>query len=229
MVTKVDLYGSRYSLIPLMRNQMKLNIDINKAYLGSSLFSQYAKTRRIDYRRIDNRLNKYEELEVMNDNLKLFRRFVNHTRSTVIVIDFLYEGTEVVNTEEGRITCTNSNIKYEKNLELNKNLSFNSKLNSIDNNLKNFINDLSKFDIVIINQLRNPKYKIENNTSVLKPDVSSINMSNSIIESFEDLLFNKLNTVKVIPLFEKHNEEGYWFTSEYIEHFVKYLERIIND
>lgn len=220
----IDLYGSRYTLIPLMRNATQLKLEINKAYLGSSLTSQYAKTQRVDTKLIKKTLNKYEELEVMNDRLKLFRRFSKQTKSNTIIIDFLYEGYEIVNSDSGRLTLTSANQKIDKKSSENTILTKGSRINTIKKNMDNFIGDLETFDKVILNKLRISKYvKNEDNNLILKDNIQEINIMNSIIETYEDLIINEIKTIDIIPLYRDYCNEGYWFSPDYLNHVKKYM------
>src|SRR5699024_2458697 len=198
---RVDLFGSRFSLIPLMRNMKQIGYDINKAYLGSAISSQYAKTQRVDHRQIKKKLIQYEELEVLNDRLKLFRRFSKNTNSSWIVVDFLYEGNDILTASTGRLTSTPANIKYDRSITKYKVLNKDVRVDQIEDNIKAFIHDLKNYDKIILNRLRYPKYEINSSgEKVLKNNINQINFMNSIIESYEDLLLSKINTVKVIPI-----------------------------
>lgn len=224
----IDLYGSRYTLIPLMRNATHLELEINKAYLGSSLASQYAKTQKIDTKQVKKKLNEYEELEVLNDRLKLYRRFSKQTKSKTIIIDFLYEGYQIVNSDYGRLTLTSSNRKFDKKNTENKLLTKEARINLIDHNIEAFIHDLIDFDKVILNKLRLPKYeKKQGENLVLKENIQHINIMNSFIESFEDLLIKNIENIDVIPLYEKHHIDGYWFSQDYLNHFKRQFDLII--
>lgn len=224
----IDLYGSRYTLIPLMRSAEELEFEISKAYLGSALTSQFAKTQKIDTKYVKKISNKYEELEILNDRLKLFRRFSSHSKSSTIVIDFLNEGYDVLNLEQGRITLTPASIKFDKNNSRKMIMSKETRIQDIENNLNTFINELDQFDKIILNKLRISKYRTdENGRTVLKDNIQEINVMNSVIESYEDLTLDKLNRIEIIPLYDNHEIEGYWFASEYLNHFKKHIDIFI--
>lgn len=221
----LDIYGSRYTLIPIMRSAEDIGYDIKKAYLGSSLSSQYAKTQKVDTKLVKKRLNSYEELEVLNDRLKLFRRFSSRTESRTIVVDFLNEGFEVINSVTGRLTFLPANVKFDVKINEIKYLSKDSRINLIDENLNTFIKDLNHYDRIVLNKLRLPKYKkTKTNNYILKENIENINVMNSFIESFEDLFLEKMEKVEVISLYKEHVYEGYWFSKEYLQHVKNYME-----
>lgn len=224
-MTSLDVYGSRYTLIPIMRSAEDIGYDIKKAYLGSSLSSQYAKTQKVDIKLVKKRLNSYEELEVLNDRLKLFRRFSSRTESRTIIVDFLNEGFEVINSLTGRITYIPANVKFDIKKNEIKYLSKDIRIEQIEENLNTFIKDLNHYDRIVLNKLRLPKYnKTKTNNYILKDSIEIINVMNSFIESFEDLFLEKMEKVEVIPLYKEHIYEGYWFSKEYLQHVKKYLD-----
>ncbi|QQD85671.1 DUF6270 domain-containing protein [Jeotgalicoccus sp. ATCC 8456] len=219
----IDVYGSRYTLIPLMRSAEELGFNLNKAYLGSSLSSQYTKTQKLDVNLAETRLGEYEQLEVLNDRLKLFRRFSSQSLSEVIVIDFVYEAFEVVTSAQGRLTLTPANQKFDRESTRNIRMTKDSRLNLVSENINLFVKDLNKFDKVILNKLRLPKYiKKTEDKFELRSDIETVNIMNAFIESFEDLLIEKLDGVHVVPLYENHHLDAYWFSQNYLQHFKKH-------
>src|SRR5699024_10458920 len=132
---------------------------------------------------------------------------------------------EIVNNDNGRLTFTPSNQKLDKQVTTGKYLTKDARFDLIDNNLDKFILSIEAFDKVVINELRLPKYiRDENNNIILKDNIQEINFMNSLISSYEDLLKDKLgNKIFIIPLYEKHEIDGYWFSPEYLNHVKKII------
>lgn len=227
---KVDLYGSRPSLMNLLNNRSNLQIEINKAYIGTSFDSQMKKATKIDERLMKKYLNEYEQLELLVDSRKLFRKLQNISESNIIFIDFLSEGKSVVKINDGVLLQNLSLKRCIKNIEEGQEISIDRKVKDLNVITDNFIKYLSTYDLIILNKLRHPKRKKTSYGYQNKNNLDNVNFLNYYTESFEDLILEKMSNIEVIEEYDipKNLVEGYYYDRNYIEYFLNRSIEILN-
>lgn len=227
---KVDLYGSRPSLINLLNNRSNLQIEINKAYIGTSFDSQMKKATKIDERLMKKYLNEYEQLELLVDSRKLFRKLQNISESNIIFIDFLSEGKTVMKINDGVLLQNLSLKRCIKNIEEGREISIDRKVKDLNVITDNFIKYLSTYDLIILNKLRHPKRKKTSYGYQNKNNLDHVNFLNYYTESFEDLILEKMTNIEVIEEYDipKNLVEGYYYERNYIEYFLNRSIEILN-
>src|SRR5699024_9627795 len=104
-------------------------------------------------------LNEYEQLELLVDSRKLFRKLQNISESNIIFIDFLSEGKTVVKINDGVLLQNFSLKRCIKNIEEGQEISIDRKVKDLNVITDNFIKYLSTYDLIILNKLRHPKRK----------------------------------------------------------------------
>lgn len=225
------MYGSRPFLMNLLNHREILNIEVNNAFIGTSFDSQKGKAIKINDNKMKRYLNDYEYLELLIDSRKLFRRLQNTSNANIIFLDLLTEGKQTIKINNGVLIENKSLKRCISNIEEAVELPIDKKVKDLDRITDEFISYLTTYDLVIINKLRQPKYKKTLNGLEEKINLNQINFQNYYTESFEDLLLKKMDNVKFIEEYDipKNLVDGYYYDKHYVEYFIKETQSILKN
>ncbi|TVT28881.1 hypothetical protein FO441_00960 [Salinicoccus cyprini] len=228
---KVDVYGSRLLLINMLNLRFDLNVEINNAFIGTTIDSQVKKAVRVDNSKLNSFTSNYELLEIKTDFHKRLRRFHKFSKSSIIVLDLLHEGKPLIKFEEGVLTKRAVLKRYGYQWSDGKTLSYEEKIININQYVDILVDYLSSYELIILNQSRSPKYELnDDGKRTLKKNIEEINFLNFYTETFEDLLSQKLKKVYIIPEYKSISDlhDGYSKEEEYHAFLNKHIMRIFN-
>lgn len=225
----IDMYGSRYTLIPILNKGSDYDIHLENVYLGSNLESQFSKVTKLNKTYIKNKFTKYDYLEQLTDLQKTFRRFSGRSENNVIIIDFMMESKMVSLVNNVKLTDSLL-LKYSltENIKVQKNLSLTNKFNNLVKLMDNFIKLLNHYDLVILNKVKLSDNAIE---QMNEDELINFKLQETIIELCESLLIKMGNNIVTIPfIYEDDNfNEKYLFDKVYQEHLINSLNTILEN
>lgn len=225
----IDMYGSRYTLIPILNKGSDYNINLENVYLGSNLESQFSKVTKLNKTYIKNKFTKYDYLEQLTDLQKTFRRFSGRSENNVIIIDFMMESKMVSLVNNVKLTDSLL-LKYSltEDIKEQKNLSLTNKFNNLVKLMDNFIKLLNHYDLVILNKVKLSDYAID---QMNEDELINFKLQETIIELCESLLIKMCNNIVTIPfIYEDDNfKEKYLFDKVYQEHLINSLNTILEN
>lgn len=225
----IDMYGSRYTLIPILNKGPDYDIHLENVHLGSNLESQFSKVTKFNKTYIKNKFTKYDYLEQLTDFQKTFRRFSGRSENNVIIIDFMMESKMVSLVNNIKLTDSLL-LKYSltEDIEKKKNLALSNKFNNLVNLMDNFIKLLDHYDLVILN-----KIKLSDNVTdqMNEEELIHFKLQETIIDLCESLLIKMGNNIVTIPfIYENNNfDEKYLFDKVYQDHLINSLNIILEN
>lgn len=225
----IDIYGSRVSLRNMLDIESKIEFDINNAFIGTTIESQIQKEVVINEDRVSTIISPYEILELKTDFNKRFKKHHKFTKSKAIMIDFMQEGTKSIQFKAGVVANRPVLTRYGYNIAKGKEFSYDLKISKLNNYVEELNGYLDSYDIVILNQMRSPKFNYDKNgNKVLYESINERVFLNHYAEVFEDLLLSKRENIQVIPPYK--TIEGLVKSdldnNKYKEYLIKHLENI---
>lgn len=225
----IDIYGSRVSLRNMLDIESKIEFDINNAFIGTTIESQIQKEVVINEDRASKIISPYEILELKTDFNKRFKKHHKFTKSKAIMIDFMQEGTKSIQFKAGVVANRPVLTRYGYNIAKGKEFSYDLKISKLNNYVEELNGYLDSYDIVILNQMRSPKFNYDKNgNKVLYESINERVFLNHYAEVFEDLLLSKRENIQVIPPYK--TIEGLVKSdldnNKYKEYLIKHLENI---
>jgi len=228
---KIDVYGSRYTLINLIKLSSKFDLEISNAYTGTTIESQLKKEVPINEEKLKEIISKHEILEIKTDFNKRLRKFHKFTNSKVIVIDFMIEGSQTIQFNNKFVTKRPVLLRYGYNTLKGKEVNYSEKINNSERYIETLLEYLSDYDLVILNKVRQAKLiKNANDELTLRKNILDINFQNFYAELMEDLLLQKREDICIIPEFSDKSLliHNYMSNKNYIDFFSKNIKEILD-
>lgn len=223
----IDMYGSRYTLIPILNKGLSYDIQLGNVHIGSNLESQFSKVTKFNRTYIKKKFTKLDYLEQLTDFQKTFRRFSERSENNVIIIDFMMESKMVSLVNNIKLTDSLL-LKYSltEEIKMQKKVPLSHKFNNIINLMDNFIKHLKHYDLVVLNKVKLSENLID---KMSEEELLHFKLQEDIIEICESLLVKMGSNVVEIPfIYEKNSfDEKYLFDTVYQEHLVNSLNKIL--
>lgn len=227
----IDIYGSRVSLRNMLDIESNIKFDINNAFIGTTIESQMQKEVLINKDRESKIISPYEMLELKTDFNKRFKKHHKFTKSKAILIDFMQEGTKSVKFKAGVVAKRPVLTRYGYNMAKGKEFSYDLKISKLNNYVEELNSYLDSYDIIILNQMRSPKFNYDKKgNKVLYDSVSERVFLNHYAELFEEILLSKRKNIQVIPPYKPTDDlvKSDLDNNKYKEYLIKHLENICN-